>query len=107
MDLDTQAQVMRIAGERAGEDLVVILGSPNPESAGLYAETVTVGDPPYAGPLAGVPLGLPVYHILETEVKDQIATEIYEREVGMMETVLEAAAISEQVSAFRRRPQDS
>lgn len=107
MDLDTQAQVMRIAGEKAGEDLVVILGSPNPESAGLYAETVTVGDPTYAGPLAGVPLGLPVYHILETEIRDQIASETYQREVGMMETVLETAAISEQVSAFRRRTEDS
>ncbi len=43
----------------------MVLGSADPEGAGLYAETVTAGDPTFAGPLAGVSLGLPVYHVFE------------------------------------------
>jgi len=34
----------------------------------VFAETVTEGDPSYAGPLAGVSLKIPVYHVLEEDV---------------------------------------
>ena len=44
-------------------ELVVLLGTPNPESSRLYGITVTQGDPSWAGPLAGLPLNLPVYHV--------------------------------------------
>ena len=47
----------------------MVLGSPDANSAELYAETVTHGDPSWAGPLAGVPLGLPVYHVVEPWLK--------------------------------------
>ena len=33
------------------------------------AETVTAGDPTFAGPLTGVQLGLTVYHVCEPEMK--------------------------------------
>ena len=33
--------------------MVVLLGSPTPESAEVYARTVTEGDPSWVGPLAG------------------------------------------------------
>jgi hypothetical protein len=59
----------------------------------MIALTLTQGDPSYAGPLAGVPLGLPVYHILEDEVKQAIPPEVYEREIGPMELVLDAPGI--------------
>ena len=61
------------------DGLVVILGSPSVESAEVYARTVTEGDPSWVGPLAGVSLGLPVYHVLEPEMKRQFAPEVYER----------------------------
>ena len=47
---------------------MVLLGAAEAEAAGLAAETVTVGDPTFAGPLAGVELNLAVYHIVEEEI---------------------------------------
>ncbi len=83
------------------EDLVVILGSPSAESAEVYARTVTEGDPSWVGALAGVSLGLPVYHVLEPEVKRQFASEVYEEQVSIMESVLETEAIIEAVRSVR------
>ncbi len=85
MDLEDQANVNRLAETSVGDEMVVLLGQPDANSAGLFAETVTSGDPTWAGPLAGVPLGLPVYHILEPEIKEQIDEELYDEHVGLME----------------------
>ena len=50
----------------------MVLGAPDADSAELYAETVVNGDPSWAGPLAGVAMNLPVFHIMEPELKVQI-----------------------------------
>ena len=68
---------------------MVLLGTPTAESSKLYAITVTEGDPTWAGPLAGEALGLPVYHIIEPEVKAQVDSNTYESEIGIAEMVLE------------------
>ena len=83
------------------EDLVVVLGTPTPESSKLYAMTVTEGDPTWAGALAGEALGLPVYHIIESEIRAQIDSEVYEAEVGVAEMVLDAEEISATVRGVR------
>jgi len=59
MDLQNQQRILDAAQKYGAENVVVLLGSADADGAGLYAETVTAGDPTYAGPLAGVPLGLP------------------------------------------------
>lgn len=101
MDLENQARIKEL-GEKHGEkELVVILGSSDPDSAELAAETVTAGDPTYAGPLAGVPLGLPVYHIMEEEIKFQVDPQVYEEQVAMMEMVLDVEALTEAVKRMR------
>lgn len=101
MDLESQGEIKRIAEQLGSEDLMVVLGSPDPESAEVFARTVTEGDPSYAGPLAAVPLGLPVYHILEDEIKAQVDPTVYERQVGLMEMALDAHAIVRSVQAVR------
>lgn len=88
MDLEDQSLIRRMADE-FGSDVVVVLGQPDADSAEITAETVHHGDPTWAGPLAGVPLGLPVYHILEDEIKAQVDPDTYEREVGLMEITLD------------------
>jgi betaine reductase len=80
---------------------VVLLGTPNAESSRLYALTVTEGDPSWAGALAGTALGLPVYHITEEAVKSQVAPEVYEEHVTLMEMVLEVDAIAQAVQEVR------
>ena len=69
MDLENQKRVKDFAEQYGPENVVVVLGAAEGEAAGLAAETVTAGDPTFAGPLAGVQLGLTVYHICEDEIK--------------------------------------
>ncbi len=86
---------------------MVLLGTPTPDSSRLYALTVTQGDPSWAGPLAGVALGLPVYHILEPEIKAQIPPEVYEQHLAVPEMVLETQAIVEAVKSVREESEGS
>jgi betaine reductase len=101
MDLDDQANVNRLAESIGTEDMIVLLGQPDPNSTALFAETVTRGDPTWAGPLAGVPLGLPVYHILEPDVKAQIDPALYEEHVGLMEMTADVDEIVKEIKQYR------
>ena len=88
--------------ERYGkEDMVVILGSPTAESAEVFARTITEGDPTWVGPLAGIALGLPVFHVVEPEIKVQIDPQVYQEQVSIMESVLEIEDVIQAVSSVR------
>jgi len=65
MDMANQARIKEIAEKYGRENVVVVLGGAEAESAGLTAETVIAGDPTYAGPLTNIALKLSVYHIFE------------------------------------------
>lgn len=101
MDLESQEEIKRVVEQLGSENLMVVLGSPNAESSEVFARTVTRGDPSYAGPLAAVPLGLPVYHILEGEIREQIDPAVYEQQVGIMEMALDTAQIAQSVRSVR------
>ena len=101
MDLDDQANVNRLAESMGTENMIVLLGQPDPNSTALFAETVTRGDPTWAGPLAGVPLGLPVHHILEPDIKVQIDPALYEEHVGLMELSADVDEIVNEVKRYR------
>jgi len=80
----------------------VVLGAPDADSAELYAETVTEGDPSWAGALAGVSLGLPVFHIMEPVIKDQIDPALAVEHLGLMEIALDVEKISEVLERLRK-----
>ena len=101
MDLDDQATIQHVVDKVGSNDLVVLLGSPNPESAELYAATVTMGDPTFAGPLAGIPLGLPVYHILEPDIVSQLSPDVYAEQLQMSALTLDTEQIFEVVRRIR------
>ena len=101
MDLENQKRVKDLTEEHGAENIVVVLGAAEGEAAGLAAETVTVGDPTFAGPLAGVSLGLRVYHICEPEIKDEVDAQVYEDQVSMMEMVLDVDDIAKEMKAIR------
>ena len=75
------------------DGVVVLLGTPNAESSRLYGLTVTQGDPAWAGVLAGVSLGLDVYHIAEPEIKAQVDAALYQEHVGLAEMALDTEEI--------------
>jgi betaine reductase len=104
MDFEEQSTVQEIAAGAPREGVVVVLGSPDAESAALVAETLSAGDPTFAGPLAGVPLGLRSYHILEPEIEALIDGSVYEEQVGFMSDVLDRDAIAGAVKDVRERP---
>ena len=101
MDLDNQKRVKDFADEYGAENLVVVLGAAEGEAAGLAAETVTLGDPTFAGPLTGVQLGLTVYHVCEPEMKAEFDEAVYDEQVSMMEMVLDVDDIVSEMSAIR------
>lgn len=101
MDLENQRRVKELSEKYGAENMLVLIGGAEAESAGLAAETVTAGDPTYAGPLAGVPLGLKVYHAVEPEFKESVDADVYDEQIGMMEMVLDVDAIIEEVKAMR------
>jgi glycine reductase len=103
MDLGTQEAIMRLVKQHGVEKLLVLLGAPDAESAEIAAETVIVGDPTYAGPLAEAQLGLTTYHILEDEVRRWIPEAVYDEQVGLMADVLDAAEITAAVAGMRQR----
>ena len=101
MDLENQKRVKDFADEYGAENLVVVLGATEGEAAGLAAETVTAGDPTFAGPLTGVQLGLTVYHVCEPEMKAEFDEAVYDEQVSMMEMVLDVDDIVSEMSAIR------
>lgn len=103
MDLENQKRVLEASEKFGAENVVVIIGASEAESAGLAAETVTAGDPTFAGPLAGVSLGLRVYHCVEPEFKDEVNAEIYDEQIGMMEMVLEVDEIIAEMKSIREQ----
>jgi hypothetical protein len=90
-----------VAEQHPAGDLVVLLGTPTEDASRLYAMTVTSGDPAWAGALAGVALGLPVYHVTEDAVKAQVPAATYDEHVGLMEMVVDPAAIARAVREGR------
>ena len=101
MDLQNQQRIKDAAEKFGAENCVVVLGSSDAEGAEIYAETVTNGDPTFAGPLAGVPLGLPVYHIFDETIRAECDPAQWEEQFSMMEMVLDPEALAAAVKGMR------
>lgn len=103
MDLENQKRVKDFAEQYGPENIVVVLGAAEGEAAGLAAETVTAGDPTYAGPLAGVQLGLSVFHVCENEIKDEVDSSVYDDQISMMEMVMDVDDIANEMTSIREQ----
>ncbi len=94
-----QQKVLELTEEYGKENIIVVLGSSEAEQAAVRAETVLAGDPTDIGPLKGISLGLPVYHIFE--LKEQINPVLYKEHCATFEMLLEADDIIREVAAVR------
>ena len=99
MDLENQASIKVLSEKYGNEELIVVLGGAEAEASGLAAETVSTGDPTFAGPLSGVSLGLKAYHIFE--LKEEVDPVVYDEQISMMEMVLEVDEIINEVKTYR------
>ena len=103
MDLQNQQRIKDAAEKFGAENVVVILGSSDAEGAEIYAETESNGDPTFAGPLAGAPLGLPVYHVFEQDIREECDPAEWEAQISMMEMVLDPDALAAAVKGIREQ----
>lgn len=101
MDLENQKRVKDFSEQYGPENIVVLLGASEGEASGLAAETVTAGDPTFAGPLAGVSLGLAVYHVCEPVIKAEFDPAVYDEQVSMMEMVINVDEICSEMESIR------
>ena len=103
MDPENQDRIKSLVDEHGAEDLIVVLGAADLEALEVAAETLTLGDPAYVGPLAGVQLGLPVMHILEDDVKQNVDPAVWEEQVGLLEMTLDVEQIQRAAATFPGR----
>lgn len=103
MDLENQNRVKAAVDSYGAENVIVLIGAAEAEAAGLAAETVTNGDPTFSGSLAGVQLGLRVYHVVETQFKEYVDNAVYEDQIGMMEMVLDVDSIVAEMNSMREQ----
>ncbi len=99
--MENQKRVKELTETHGAENMVVVLGAAEGEASGLAAETVTNGDPTFAGPLTGVQLGLRVFHVCEPEIKNEVDEAIYDEQVSMMEMVIDVDDIISEMSSIR------
>ncbi len=69
----------------------------------IFAETVTVGDPTFSGPLAGVSLNLPVYHIFDPIIRSCADENKWDQQIAPMKMVLDVDEIVNAVKDMRNQ----
>lgn len=103
IDEDTQQIVKDCQEKYGGQNIVVVIGVAQAETAGVCSETVTEGDPTSVGPLTAIALGLAVYHIVEPQIKNECEKSVYEEQCGVMEMILEIDEIILEVKSVREK----
>jgi glycine/sarcosine/betaine reductase complex component A len=81
--LRVKVESSRSSDKRRTDNVIAVLGANSAAAVEMTAIKLKTGDPSYAGPLAGVALGIPSYHILEPEIVGQIDPAVYERELAL------------------------
>ncbi len=103
MNFENQGLIKRLADQYGPENLAVVLGNGDAQGVEVFAETVTQGDPTYAGPLAGVSLQIPVFHVLEQEVLSAIPEKLREKKLELPRLVIDVGPMSQVLQAYRRK----
>jgi betaine reductase len=103
MNFENQGVIKRLSDQYGPENLTVVLGNGEANGVEVFAETVTQGDPSYAGPLAGVALKIPVYHVLEEEVMRQVPEKLREDKLQLSCLVIDVEPMHQVLQASRER----
>jgi glycine reductase len=103
MNFENQGIIKRLADQYGPENLAVVLGNGEANGVEVFAETVTEGDPSYAGPLAGVALKIPVYHVLEEEVMAVVPEAMREEKLQLPSLVIDVEPMRQVLQAAREK----
>jgi hypothetical protein len=103
MNFENQGVIKRLADQYGSENLAVVLGNGEASGVEVFAETVTEGDPSYAGPLAGVALKIPVFHVLEAEVMGMVPQKLREEKLALPSLVIDMEPMRQALEASRAK----
>ena len=103
MNFENQGVIKRLADQYGPENLAVVLGNGEASGVEVFAETVTEGDPSYAGPLAGVSLKIPVYHVLEEDVMAVVPEAMREEKLQLSLLVIDVEPMRQVLQAAREK----
>jgi glycine reductase len=103
MNFENQGVIKRLADQYGSENLTVVLGNGEANGVEVFAETVTGGDPSYAGPLAGVALKIPVYHVLEEDVMSQVPEKLREEKLQLSSLVIDVEPMHQVLRSSREK----
>ena len=101
MDLEGQGRIQQVVGQAGTDNVIAVLGANSAAAVEMTAMTLKSGDPSYAGPLAGVALGIPSYHVLESEIVGQIDSAIYDRELALSALAMDVDQVIAPMKAIR------
>jgi len=101
MDLEGQGRIKQAVEVAGTDNVVAILGANSPTAVEMMALTLKSGDPSYAGPLAGVELGIPSFHILEPDITRQIDPALYERELALSALAMDVDEVIKPLTDIR------
>ncbi len=103
MNFENQGVIKRLADQYGPENLTVVLGNGEANGVEVFAETVTQGDPSYAGPLAGVALKIPVYHVLEDDIMAQVPEKMRAEKLQLSALVIDVEPMHQLLRASRQK----
>lgn len=103
MNFENQGVIKRLADQYGPENLAVVLGNGEANGVEVFAETVTQGDPSYAGPLAGVALKIPVFHVLEEEVMQTVPESLREEKLQLSSLVIDVEPMQQVLQNAREK----
>ena len=103
MNFENQGVIKRLADQYGPENLAVVLGNGEANGLEMFAETVTQGDPTYAGPLAGVSLKIPVYHVLEPEVIEAVPEQVRREKLELSALVIDVEPMRHVLEKSRKK----
>ena len=103
MNFENQGVIKRLADQYGPENLTVVLGNGEANGVEVFAETVTEGDPSFAGPLAGVALKIPVYHMLEADVMGQVPESLRDEKLQLSSLVIDIEPMHQVLEASRAK----
>src|SRR5215471_10786297 len=102
MDLEGQGRIQQVVKQSGTDNVIAVLGANSAAAVEMTALTLKSGDPSYAGPLAGIALGIPSYHILEPEITGQIDGELYDRELALSALAMDVTEVIAPMKAIRK-----
>src|SRR5262245_33103792 len=101
MDLESQGRIKQVVEQVGTNDVIAVLGANSAAAVEMTATTLSQGDPSWAGPLAGVALGIPSFHILEDAITQQLDPAVYDRELALSALATDVEEVTAPLKALR------